>query len=684
MRVPFEWIKEFVDISASPEEVADRLTMVGLEVEGTDTVNSDTIFEVNVTPNRPDCLSIVGIAREVAAAFSVPLKIPGTSIPGDLPLSDIEVDIADPELCNRYAGRSVKGIRVSDSPPWMKDRLEKCGIRALNNIVDITNYVLLEMGHPLHAFDADRLSGGKIRVATAGTVGTIVTLDEEERKLSEESLLIWDAKTPVAIAGVMGGGGSSVTLDTKNIFLESAYFSPLSIRRTAKNLGLSTESSYRFERGTDIQFLENALNRAALLVQEIAGGTIHEIVDPYPVKFVPDVIEVDFSRVNTLLGTDLHKDEILRQLESIGIQTEDKGSVFLATPPAFRRDIQEYVDIVEEVARCYNYGNIPVTVPRSILADGIVNSKELRTADIRETLRKSGFNEVVNYSFMNSADIDLLSLPGDDIRRRYMEVRNPLRQEESLMRTTLIPSLINNFLYNLSRGMRDIRFFESSRIFLDTGEQLPEEKLRLGGIYYQDNTPMIWRDTVSPFYIVKGAIQTLLDELKISDYSFNPSCEVFLHSGKSADIRYADKTIGFIGELGPHVVDRFNLKIKKPEIVVFEIDLDILLSLIPETITYAQIPKYPAIERDIALIVDEGITSAEVMETIRGYKSEIIERIELFDFYKGKNIPQQKKSLGYRIIYRSPDRTLTDQEVETFHHGLIEHILDKTGGEIRK
>jgi phenylalanyl-tRNA synthetase beta chain len=324
-----------------------------------------------------------------------------------------------------------------------------------------------------------------------------------------------------------------------------------------------------------------------------------------------------------------------------------------------------------------------VTVPNTILSDGSVNTTEIHRNTIRESLRKSGFHEVVNYSFMNAADLDMLTLSGDDVRRQCMELKNPLRQEESLMRTTLIPSLVNNFLYNLSRGIRNIKFFEIARIFINTGERLPDEKLRLGGIYYQDNAPLIWKETVSPFFIVKGVIQTLLDELKITDYSLSPSLEVFLHGGKSADILIGQKKIAFIGEMGPQVVDTLNLKIKKPEVLVFEVDLDLLLSLIPERITFTQIPKYPSIERDSAIIIDDAITSAEVIHAIHEYRSEIIENVEIFDFYKGKNIPGDKKSLGFRIIYRSPDRTLTDSEVESFHQTLLEHILNKTGGALR-
>jgi phenylalanyl-tRNA synthetase beta chain len=291
MRVPYEWLKEFVDISATPDEVAERLTMIGLEVEGAVSVEGDTVFEVNVTPNRPDCLSVLGIARELAAAFLAALKMPPHEIKGEKPVSEFSIEISNTDLCNRYAGRLIKDVRISDSPGWIKKRLEKCGIRAINNIVDITNYVLLEFGHPLHAFDADKIEGKKIRVATAGKDNRIKTLDGNERDLPDDALLIWDGLRPIAIAGVMGGLNTEVSNTTKNIFLESAYFEPSSVRRTSKRLGLVSESSYRFERGTDIEFLEKALNRAALLISEVAGGTVFEIVDAYPIKYVSQLLK---------------------------------------------------------------------------------------------------------------------------------------------------------------------------------------------------------------------------------------------------------------------------------------------------------------------------------------------------------------------------------------------------------
>ncbi len=677
-------MKDFVDITASPQEVADRLTMAGLEIEGIEIVGADPVFEVNVTPNRPDCLSILGVAREVAASFNLPLEIPVGTIREDVPSAGFRVEILDPGLCNRYTGRLITGMTIGDSPQWMKDRLEKCGIRSLgNNVVDITNYMLLEFGHPLHAFDADRLRDLTIRVARAGKARDITTLDGIERTVPEEALLIWDSKEPVAVAGIMGGEESSVTSGTKNIFLESAWFEPTSIRRTSKALGLRSESSYRFERGTDIEFLVRALDRAALLMKETGGGSIHTIIDAYPVRYEPPVIEVSCDRVNALLGTSIKKEEMLGILSGIEMKTKDGGDVFTLSPPAYRRDVKEFIDVVEEVARLYGYPNIPVRVPRPPLSDGAVNKRETIIRTVRESMRKAGYTDVVNYSFMNPSQLDMLGIPADDRRRRHLGVRNPLRREDSLLRTTLVPSLLNNFIYNLSRGIREIRFFEVSRVFVDEGKRLPSEGLRLGGIFYRENAPSLWRDDAPAFFIAKGALQSLFDELKIRGISYAPSSEAFLHRGKSADITVNGDGMGFIGEIGPSVVEHLDLKVSKPEIIVFELDLDALFSVAPEKLVYSPIPKYPAIERDVAIVLDEGIPSSVVSEHIRGYRSDFIESAELFDHYKGKNIAKGRKSLAFRIVYRRADRTLTDAEVESVHRGLVEHLLKETGGELR-
>lgn len=685
MRVSLDWIKEFVEVTATPEDVAHRLTMAGLEIEGMEKVGGDVLLEVNVTPNRPDCLNVFGLAREVAALYQLPLKFPETRVPADLRPSDIGVAIDDPELCPRYTGRSIVNVAIRESPDWLRQRLEKCGIRSINNVVDVTNYVLLELGHPLHAFDAAKLKERKIRVARAGKDRVMTTLDAVERTIPEETLLIWDAAAPVAVAGIMGGEGSSVTEDTRDIFLESAYFAPASIRKSSKVLGLRSESSYRFERGTDRVFLEAALNRAALLIAELSGGQICSLVDNYPVPYQPVEISVSYRRINALIGIVIDKKEVLALLNAIGIMTEDRGDEFIAWPPSFRGDISAAVDIIEEVVRCYGYDRVPVRAPRTTLSGGLPNDAERAVQRIRDSVRKNGFTEVVNFSFMNRADLDILSIESHEHeqRRKHVTLLNPLRQEECLMRTTLMPALVNNFVYNLSRGIRDVKLFEVSRVFIDWGRPLPTEGLRLAGLFFQEMTPSLWKETAPAFYQVKGVLESLFEEMRLRNFTFVPSREPFLHAGKSADIYAGGLTLGYLGELAPQVIEKLALKIQKPQVIVFEIDLDHVLPLLEQKIVYQQIPRYPAIDRDVALVMDDQIASADVISLFNTYPSDIIEQVELFDHYKGKNLPQGMKSLGVRVVYRAKDRTLAEGDIEPVHAALIEYVSGKTGAKIR-
>jgi len=335
--------------------------------------------------------------------------------------------------------------------------------------------------------------------------------------------------------------------------------------------------------------------------------------------------------------------------------------------------------------RCYGYDRIPARPPRATLSGSVVNTTEQTVHAIRESIRKNGFNEVVNLSFMNSTDLDILSIESHEHeqRRKYVTLRNPLRQEECLMRTTLLPALVNNFVYNLSRGMRDVRLFEVSRVFIDWGKPLPTEGLRLAGLFFLEMLPSLWKESVPAFYGVKGVLESLFEEIRLKNYTFLPSREVFLHSGKSADIYVGDLKIGYMGEIGPQVIEKLSLKIQKPQVVVFEIDIDHLLPLLEQKIVYRQIPKYPSIDRDVALVIDDQIAAGEVLSLFRNYPSEILSHVELFDHYKGKNLPQDMKSLGIRVTYRSKTGTLAESDVEPFHHALVEHVTKKTGAKIR-
>lgn len=686
MRLSLEWLKELVDFSLTVDELNQRLTMIGLEVEGVESIDGDTVFEVNVTPNRSDCLSILGIAREVSALLNIPIRMPESEIKGEIKGCDVRVEILDPDLCHRYAGRAIKGVRIAESPEWIKRRLERSGMRSINNVVDVTNYVLLEMGHPLHAFDMDRLKGKTIRVGKAGKGRSIKTIDGIERSLPEDSLLIWDSEEPIAVAGVMGGQNSEVTDRTINIFLESAYFLPSSIRRTSKSLGLKTESSYRFERGTDKESLIYALDRAAYLIRELAGGEISEKVDEYPVPLKIDPIKVRNERVRRIIGVRVSDDEMVHILRKLGMDVRPEKDYLIVFPPSYRNDIRTEIDIIEEIARFYGYDRIPVTVPRIPVTRERASRRYDIISNLRDSIRKMGFMEAINYSFLNLGDLDMMGIPHDDMRRRALRIKNPLRTEDSHLRTTLLPSLLRNLLFNLSMGNRDVRLFEISRVFVQESipsseRTLPTEKHYFGMVYYRTKLPELWKEETPGFYLFKGFVEHILNELRI-DVTFERSSEPFLHPGQSADILTVKGKIGYFGLLHPDVADKLNIK-TRPDIFISEIDMDSLISLIPEAITYSSIPRYPYVERDIALVLDESIPAVSVISDLKGFASDLIEEISLFDYYKGANIPEGKKSLAFSIRYRAKDRTLTDAEIESIHKELIKYICEKTGGIIR-
>jgi len=683
MRVPIEWLKELVDFSLSTEELGLKLTMIGLEVEGVEEMNGDTVLEVNVTPNRPDCLSILGIAREVSALLNAPLKFPEWSVGGEADACAVVVEIADEDLCHRYAGRDIRGVTIKESPGWMRKRLEKCGMRPINNVVDITNYVLLEMGHPLHAFDMDKLRGKKIRVERAGPGQKIKTLDGTDRSLPDDALLIEDAEGPLAVAGIMGGSESEVKETTRNIFLESAYFVPSSVRRTSKALGLKTESAYRFERGTDIQFLDKALDRAASLMATHAGGRVSKKVDVYPRRFQETRIEVRYGQVNKILGVSVSHDEMVMIVTRLGMKAGQDTTFFTVSPPSFRNDIQREIDVIEEIARFYGYNRIPVTVPKIPVSQETRELRYDRISAVKESLRSSGFSEAINYSFMSYEVFDVLKIGERDRRRKALALRNPINAGESHLRTTLVPSLLQNLIYNFSMGARDVKLFELSRVFIDTGGPLPEEEHHLGAVYFHERTPSLWQEGAPDFYVVKGAIEAFLDKLRTGDRSFSPTREPFLHPGKSCDILVSGEKIGFLGVMHPDILEKFSSKASRSEALVFEINLDRLLSLVPRAVKYVPIPRYPRIDRDIALIVDDSLPAAAVMEQLKSYPTDLIEEISIFDFYKGKNIPEGKKSLAFTLRYRAKERTLTDSEIEELHANLVNYITEKTGGTVR-
>ncbi|VAX34161.1 Phenylalanyl-tRNA synthetase beta chain [hydrothermal vent metagenome] len=688
MLLPVEWLKDFIEINESPEEISDMLTMIGLEVEGGETSDGTTVFEVNITPNRPDCLSVIGIARELRAATGRALKFPDYHVEDEFE-GDFQV-IIDSPLCNRYTGRIIKGIRTGESPDRVKKRLELSGIRPVNNIVDITNYVLMELGHPLHAFDLDKLRGKTIRVDTAGKPLQFKTLDNTERTIPQDGLLIRDAERPVAIAGIMGGLETEVSGETSNIFLESAYFKPASIRRTSRLLGLKTEASYRFERGTDIEGLSVALDRAAHLIKTLCGGVVSKKIDLYPAKLEKEKIRLRYNRINRILGIDVPRQDVLNIIELLGFSViSTSESEIMLTVPSYRVDIQDETDLIEEIGRHYGYEKIPEQIPLApvgpLSPDSLVKRTEQKSGinKIKELVRTSGFNETINFSFMNPLLLDMLNIAETDERRKTVTLINPLRKENPSLRTFLLPSLVENLIHNLNQGIRDIKLFEVSRVFIDEGGELPHEKPVLGAIYFYRHGQKLWEDKVEVYYILKGIIEKIFQANLISPYTFSVTTEPFLHPGKSADIHAGDVRVGYVGCLSPEIKKVLDLKNIKSEIGVFELDLASIAVQTGRKTTYTALPRFPYVQRDISLLVDSTIASEEILALIRSFPSELIEDIWVFDLYQGKNIPAEKRSLGFTIQCRAKDRTLTDEEVDYLHQEITTYLIKKTGGQLR-
>ncbi|MGA2191932.1 MAG: phenylalanine--tRNA ligase subunit beta [Nitrospirota bacterium] len=648
----------------------------------------DWAMEVNVTPNRPDCLSVLGISREAVALTREELRMPHVNLKesGGRITDMIGVEIKDAGLCPRYAGRIIKGVRIAQSPDWMKMRLKAVGVRPINNVVDVTNYVMMEMGQPLHAFDYDLLEDKEIIVRAAAEGEVFTTLDGTERKLSDGMLLICDGKRPVALAGVMGGQNSEVSDGTVNVFIEAAYFNPSSIRRTSKKLGLHTEASHRFERGTDPEGLILALDRAAALMAELAGGKIAKgQADEYPKRIEMPEVKVRVAKVNSILGADLDKSEIkdIFTRLRLDIKNEDSKTLTVEAPP-FRPDLTREVDMVEEVARIHGYGKIRSALPEYAMNPGAPDKIRGTSGKIKAAMLASGYNEVINYSFIDPRDLDRILLPEDDYRRKVVTLRNPLTVEQSVMRTTLIPSLIGNLSWNLSRGVRDVRIFEISKVFLSEGPGLPSEPLYAAALATGKRGENLWdaRDGAIDFYDIKGMVDTLLDSLRITGAVYTPAEEIpFLHPGKSAWIMVGGKGAGYLGELHPGVIRACDLPVGA---YIFELDLQSLLDLEPEPPKYSPLPRFPSVERDVAVIVPEEVTSFSIMRVIESLKIELIEDIRLFDYYAGKPIPEGKKSLAYTITYRSTSRTLTDEEVNEVHQAVVAALREKLGAEIRE
>lgn len=645
---------------------------------------ADTVFEIGLTPNRPDCLSFIGIAREVAALLGASLKLPEIHIvPGAANIHETtSVAIKNPELCPRYAARVLSGVTVGPSPAWLQRRLLSIGLKPINNLVDITNFVLMETGQPLHAFDFHMLSGNRIEVRTCISENekAFTTLDGKQRRIEEDTLMICDGAAPVAIAGVMGGENSEIKDNTTDVLIESACFDPVSIRKTAKRLGLSTEASYRFERGVDPEGTVFALNRAAALMAEASGGVIAEgIIDEYPGKKRTDPIRLSTNKTNRHLGTALDAEDIARHLRLVefDVSVRDGDAMEVLRPP-FRVDVSRPEDLMEEVARLSGYNNIPTTFPEISPGSGPPHRSHELADDIRELMTGFGFNETIHYSF-TSENGQRLKLPEKDARRNELPLVNPISETQCVLRTTLVASLLEACQKNLFRQERDLKLFELGKAFYSNGaHRLPDETGLLAAVWTGVRNPRSWHDKPAPcdFFDIKGSLESFFSALGVTGtkYTQTPAEHCgYTQPGRSATVFAEAIELGVIGEIKPEVLQEFD--IHQP-VFAFEITTDPLVHLVPGDPVFTPIPRFPPITRDLTLIVEDRVEAGEIIRAIEGLNVDIIEDISVFDVYSGRPIEKGKKSLSIRITYRSREQTLEDGPVNRLHREITEKLLD--------
>ncbi len=647
-------------------------------------VLSDPVLELDLTPNRADCLSMIGVAREAAAIQGTRLTLPRrASVSGAH--DDIRrltsVTIEAPDHCPRYVARVLEGVVVGPSPFWLQDRLLSVGLRPINNIVDVTNLVMLECGQPLHAFDLDCLAENRIVVRTAGQGEKFVTLDQKERELDSEMLMICDGTKPVAIAGVMGGLNSEIRPDTRRVLIESACFEPLSVRKTSKKLGLGTDASRRFERGVDPAGTVQAADRAAALMAEVSGGqVVGGVIDAHPRPWTPKVIELSVERTHQVLGIRVPKRKIARMLSAIGFQADSapRKNELRITVPSFRVDVSRPEDLIEEVARLSGFDSIPTTFPRLPAGERPPAARlELRQR-IKTILTGFGFTEVITYSFIHGLSCDRLMLPADDPRRRTVAVLNPLAEDQSVMRSSLVPGLLETLRFNLAQQTRRLKLFEIGKVFLQRpGADLPEEPEMIAGLWSGSRDPLSWhaKDVPCDFYDLKGAVEGLLGALNLPaiEVSQVPDAQCFYtRPGYSGRIRAASREIGLIGELHPRVRAAVDLK---QTAFLFEIEIGAIEELLSETRYRMRTVKFPAVARDITLIVDRSLEARAVINEVAAMNLDLLESVQLFDVFSGGPIPSDKRSLSYRLTYRSPEKTLEDNEVNALHQLVTERLL---------
>ena len=679
MLISYNWLKDLIDISMPAEEVAEQLTRVGITVEGVHPQGDDFVLDIDLTSNRPDCLSHLGIAREMAAITGQAIRTVNASEP-EIPLPAVlaydVVAIQDPDLCHRFTARIIRNVKIGPSPEWLVKRLEAIGERAINNVADITNYVMHELGQPMHSFDLDKLAGNRIIVRRARSGETIKTLDEVDRKLDDTMLAICDAEKPAAIGGIMGGLDSSITESTTTVLLEVAYFKRENIRQTSRRLNLATEASYRFERGVDIDNLVKASNQAAQLICDLADGELGEFVDVYPTKAeTRQVTSRNLSNaVERLTGLKVAESDCVRILASLGITTSEHERANFVVP-SWRHDISIEEDLVEEVARHVGYEKIAEELPPAFGA-GEYQHSEPRKKRLRQTLSDLGFNEAISYSFIDTRHDDQFELASDivdpTLEDKFVTLRDSVIEGAVRMRPTLLPGLLESVRVNFNQQRKDLRLFEIGKGFAAKSSEdgLPTERelfsIVVTGSETYANRAMTQREL--DFYDAKGAVESALEAVGFSNLVFSAVDAKHLRKGQSAQISSDGKKVGSVGRLNEELTTDY--KFKQP-VYVAELDLQALLEAETLPDLYHALPKYPSVVRDVSLLVNRGMTFEEIRASILAQGRELCRAVRFVDVYEGKGMAPDERSLTIRLEYRSDERTLIEAEVDAVHGELL-------------
>ena len=685
MFISYNWLRELTGTQLTPQEIRDRLTNVGLAIDAVETRGDDYVLDVEVPSNRGDCLSHIGIARELAVIENSTVSIPKFQvIRTEGKTSDFaSVEIRDPDLCPRYAARVVRGVKIAPSPHWLVKKLDAIGQRPINNVADITNYVLHEFGQPLHAFDLAKLTDQKIIVRRANNNEAIRTLDGVDRKLDAKTLVIADANEAVAVAGVMGGQFSEISESTTDVLIESAYFDAASVRRTAKLIGLHTEASHRFERGTDPDGVVVAQTRCIALICELAGGLASEdTIDAYPKPRAARSATLRPARIEAVTSLRVDDLESKRILSALGFELEEQSAKALAYRiPSWRHDVSIEEDLIEEVARHTGYGQIRSELPPASAA-GEHHPGESRKRALRRALAQSGYDEAISFSFIAPTN-DWELIPQLQDGGTQVVLKNPIIEEASHMRPTLLPGLLSAIRHNLNQGMRDVSLFEAGRVFMGSRDgALPHERealaLVITGGYVEANHAQASRDI--DFFDLKGAVEAAVAAMNVPALSFEPATVKHLRAGQSAAISIDGTRIGSVGRLADSIANEY--KFRQP-IFVAEVDLTTLLEHPEQPVFYSRLPRFPSIVRDVSLLVDRRVTVGDLISAAKADAGVNLENVAFVGTYEGEGIADNQRSVTLRLEYRADDHTMRDEEVDALHWPIIETLKQRFGAEVR-